>query len=155
MSVRRTRGGRHSAILRLLRDRPIGSQSELATALADEGHRVTQSTLSRDLKDLRVVRLSTDRGYRYLPVDPAAGDGAAAAAPTVAPSEVLQVTANESVVVVRTPVGRASGVAAFLDSRRPQGVLATVAGDDTILVIPTSIERTAELERHLRRLLSP
>ena len=139
-------------ILRLLRDLSIGSQSELADALGDEGHRVTQSTLSRDLKDLRVVRLATPEGYRYVPAGPAPRDEAAGS--SVAAGEVLQVTANETLVVVRTQVGRASGVAAFLDSRRPSGVLATLAGDDTILVVPTAVERVADLERRLRRLLS-
>ena len=147
MSVRRSRDGRHTTILHLLRDRAIASQGDLAEALAEEGYRVTQSTLSRDLKELRVVRLATGDGYRYVPG--AGGEGAPRS--RVADGEVLRVAANETLVVVRTQIGRASGVAAFLDSRRPPGVLATLAGDDTILVVPTRVEETADLARRLRR----
>lgn len=153
MSRRSTKGQRHAAILRLLRDRPIASQGDLERALGEEGHRATQSTLSRDLKDLRVARQATDRGYRYLPAADASGGEIPAAMRSVAATEVVQVTANETLVVIRTQVGRASGVAAFLDSRRLDGVLATVAGDDTLVVVPTSVERTIELESALRRLL--
>ncbi len=154
MSGRATRSRRHSAILRLLRARTIASQGDLAEALADEGHHVTQSTLSRDLRDLRVVRVASDEGFRYRPLDPPPQNDEAAAMRAVAASEVLQVAANETVVVIRTRVGRASGVAAFLDGRRPAGVLATLAGDDTILVVPVTVERVADLERELGELLS-
>ena len=55
--------------------------------------------------------------------------------------------------MVRTQVGRASGVAALLDSLRPEGVLATVAGDDTILIVPARVAETVEVERRVRDLL--
>ena len=155
MSGRVTRNNRHSAILRLLRDRAITRQEDLAQALAGEGHRVTQSTLSRDLKDRRVVRMATATGYRYLPAGPLSAPETSTGMRSVAATEVLQVTANETVVVIRTQVGRASGVAAFLDGHRLEGSLATIAGDDTILVVPVSVERTAELEHRLRELFRP
>lgn len=155
MSARDARRRRHAAILRLLAERPIARQSALAEALAAEGHRVTQSTLSRDLKDLRVLRVASEDGYRYLP----AGAGPLTAAPapgmrSVAAAEVLEVEANETLVVVRTQVGRASGVAAFLDSQRLEGVLATVAGDDAILVVPSTVGETRAVTSRLRALFS-
>lgn len=143
---------RQRALLETVRARPIASQSELAAALRRRGFDVALSTLSRDLRELRVLRMPVGAGFRYLPAAEAPARGAGRRLQEVAAAEVVAVDANESVVVVRTEVGRAGGVAAFLDARAIPGVLATVAGDDAILVVPASTRRTAALRRALRRL---
>jgi transcriptional regulator of arginine metabolism len=145
---------RQQAILDLVRERPLGRQEELAAALSRRGFTVTQSTLSRDLRELRVARVPTADGLRYLP----AGEGEGAASGSsllagIAPFEVTAVEANETAVVVRTRTGHAQGVAVYLDGLRLPDVLATVAGDDTILVLPTSTRRTRALRRQLSGLL--
>jgi len=155
MNATAAKSRRQQTILELLGSRAISSQGELAQALLEHGHHVTQSTLSRDLKELRVLRVPAENGYRYLPAGGdtlVSGNALAAGMRGVASAEVLGVEANETVTVVRTQVGRASGVAAFLDSLRLEGVLATLAGDDTILVIPGTVKKTAELERLLAEL---
>jgi transcriptional regulator of arginine metabolism len=144
---------RQQAILELVRSRTVASQEELARGLDRGGHTVAQSTLSRDLKELRVFRVPVTEGYRYLP---AGEEPAAPATPPalsgVAAAEVVSVDGNEVVAIVRTQVGRAQGVAVYLDGLRLAEVLATIAGDDTILVVPTSTRKTAALERRLRKL---
>jgi transcriptional regulator of arginine metabolism len=144
---------RQQAILELVRARTVASQDELARGLNRRGHAVAQSTLSRDLKELRIFRVPVTEGYRYLPA------GEEPAAPTtppalggVAAAEVIGVDGNEVVAVVRTQVGRAQGVAVYLDGLRLTEVLATIAGDDTILVLPTSTRKTTALRRRLREL---
>lgn len=144
---------RQRAILELVRERAVASQEELAEGLARRGHAVSQSTLSRDLKELRISRVPMGDGYRYLP----AGDEPATSprSPTlggVAAAEVIGVYSNEVAVIVRTQVGRAQGVAVFLDGQRLDEVLATLAGDDTILVVPTSTRKTPALKWRLREL---
>lgn len=67
MSSAAAKRRRQRAILELVQSRPIGSQELLGEALADLGHAVTQSTLSRDLKELRIVRVPERDGYRYMP----------------------------------------------------------------------------------------
>lgn len=152
MSSSTLRVRRHRQILELVRSRSIASQDVLAKSLEEYGYRVTQATLSRDLKELRVSRVPQDNGYRYLPA------GEQEAAPTqlgalslarIAAAEVLAVSANEVAVVLRTQAGRAQGVAAYLDGLRLPDVLATVAGDDTVLVIPTAIKKCPDLSRQL------
>jgi transcriptional regulator of arginine metabolism len=64
----------------------------------------------------------------------------------------VRVEANEAVAVVQTQIGRAQGVAFYLDGLQLPGVLATVAGDDTVLVVPTSVERTGAVKRRLTEL---
>ena len=153
MSRRADKRWRRQAILDILHRRAVSSQAELAEVLAGEGHRVTQSTLSRDLKDLRVLRVPGEDGYRYRPPEDPPTVTSTAGMRSIAAAEVLSVSANESLVVVRTQVGRASGVAAFLDSQRLDGVLATVAGDDTILVVPSRESRIQGLRSRLEELL--
>lgn len=154
MSSAAAKRRRQRAILELVQSRPIGSQELLGEALADLGHAVTQSTLSRDLKELRIVRVPERDGYRYMPARdddelPPEGGRHAGGVPA---DEVLEVAANEVTVVLRTPVGRAQGVAAYLDRSRPRGVLATLAGDDTVLVVPESIHDVDALALRLSRL---
>ncbi len=144
---------RQQAILELVRERAVASQDELARELSDRGHAVAQSTLSRDLKELRVFRVPVGDGYRYLP---AGEEPVASATPPVlggmAAAEVVSIDSNEVVAIVRTQVGRAQGVAVYLDGLRLADALATIAGDDTILVVPTSTRKTAALKRSLQNL---
>lgn len=149
------------AIHSLLREESVTSQQELARLLARRGFDVTQATLSRDLKELRVARVPRDEGYRYeVPAD--GGAGLVAEPPTgaearrmrsVAALEVTGVDANETCVIVRTLTGRAQGVAVWIDGLGLDELLATVAGDDTILVIPRSVKKTARLKRRVESAL--
>ena len=152
------RARRQTAIRELVRSRVISTQDELVEALGERGFSVTQATLSRDLRDLHIGRVPSDEGYRYVAAE-ADGVGGAAAPDTrlmlasIAPLEVVGVTANEMLVVVRTLPGRAQGVAALLDRVALDEVLATIAGDDTVLVVPSSVRRTDALRRLLEELL--
>jgi transcriptional regulator of arginine metabolism len=152
-----TRVRRHQLILDLVRERPIANQQALATELSTLGHRVTQSTLSRDLRELRILRVPEKDGYRYLPAgeEPAArGRPTAPSLGGIAVAEVVAVASNEVSLVLRTQVGRAQGVAVYLDSLNESNVLATLAGDDTVLVIPTSINEVDALEQRLSELFA-
>jgi transcriptional regulator of arginine metabolism len=149
---------RQRAIRALVVRRPVASQGELARALGREGFGVAQSTLSRDLRELGILRVPTDEGYRYLPPSKR-GDASLGRGPEnrrlreVAALEVTGVAANEHLIVVRTLEGRAQGVAITIDRLALPDVLGTLAGDDTILVVPRSVRRTRRLERELARRL--
>jgi transcriptional regulator of arginine metabolism len=152
MNATASRIRRHQLILQLVRSQVISSQDDLAAALGERGFDVTQSTLSRDLRELRVLRVPQRTGYRYLPAGeeaPAPRRSASLSLSRIAAAEVVGVDANEVCVVLRTQAGRAPGVAAYLDQVGLADVLATVAGDDTVLVIPTAIDRCPELEARL------
>lgn len=153
------RARRHRAIRSLVREEALASQEELVQALGRKGFPVTQATLSRDLKELRILRVPMDEGYRYAeaPADdaPAAALGGSEARrlKNVATLEVTGIDSNETCVIVRTLTGRAQGVAVWLDGLGLSDILATIAGDDTILVVPRSIKRTARLRASLSSLL--
>lgn len=147
---------RQRTILEALRDESVGSQEALAAALKRRGLDATQATLSRDLHELRIVRTPTEDGYRYVRADHKAAGMAAhpggARLRSFTAEEVAGVDANEVAVIVRTLTGRAQGVGVFLDGLRLPEVLGTIAGDDTLLVIPRSIRSTGRLKTILARL---
>lgn len=140
-----TKAARHAAIVRVLGRAPVRSQAELAVALADEGLVVTQATLSRDLVELRAVRIRAADGSLAYVVPPEGGDRTPQAGRTAEQLAArlarlcaeLLVTAEYSgnLVVLRTPPGAAQFLASAIDHSVMPGVLGTIAGDDTVLVI--------------------
>lgn len=140
---------RHYTIREIIGARPIASQDDLRRELRRRGCVVTQATLSRDLKDLGVVRLTTDEGSRYS-LQPAAGTQALR---PIVGAEVLAIAANENMIVVRTLPGCASTVGEFIDVQRHDAILGTVAGDNTLLVIPASQRQTKNVMEFLKNKL--
>ncbi len=129
---------RRRAIRRLLAEEAVPSQSALAGLLSAAGFPVTQATISRDLRSLGAVKVrDDDGGGRYLiPEGSGAGDEDAADLLGRALAEFAQIiTPTGSMVVVKTPPGAAHVVAAAIDGAVVAGVLGTVAGDDTLLVV--------------------
>jgi len=125
---------RQQRIADLLRTRRITSQSALAAALALEGEQVTQATLSRDLDELGAIRVKEGGGrpvYR-LPEEPSDADEHLR---TMLHTFAREITPARHMVVVRTPPGCAQALARALDTAQVTGALATIAGDDTILIV--------------------
>lgn len=140
---------RHYTIREIIGARPIASQDDLRRELRRRGCVVTQATLSRDMKDLGVVRLTTDEGSRYT-LQPAAGSQALR---PIVGAEVLSIAANEIMIVIRTLPGCASTVGEFIDVQRHEAILGTVAGDNTLLVIPASQRQTKNVVEFLKNKL--
>ena len=139
---------RQIAIKQIISEQTIGSQEELCSALHKNGFDITQATLSRDLKELGIVRNNSSKGLRY-ELNPANEERRLQ---SFIGYEVEQVSANESLVVIKTLPGRAQGVAEIIDSLHIPLILGTIAGDNTIFVTPTSVGRMDELVKTLRRL---
>lgn len=128
-----TKKERLDAICRILQTESISNQEELLKELNASGFSVTQATLSRDIKQLKVVKVHDGNGnYAYRLPD------YAMAAQTDKELEHLHpnIQFSGNLAVVRTRPGYAMGIASDIDSHAPHEILATIAGDDTILVIP-------------------
>jgi len=143
---------RHAAILELVNDQPVGSQEELRVLLHKRGWTVTQSTLSRDLRELRLARVPTPEGVRYTTADGAISSAARPALDALLPQLLTRVDGVGELIVVRTVPGGAQPVASALDGESWPDVLGTVGGDDTILVVCRSAAARERLERRLRKL---
>lgn len=127
---------RRRLIRRLLADREITSQRQLVELLAEEGHRVTQATVSRDLRALGAVKVSADgRQARYVVAERRPDDDARHELAQALEDFALAVIPSGQLVVIRTPPGAAQVVAGAIDRAALEGAVGTVAGDDTLLVV--------------------
>jgi transcriptional regulator of arginine metabolism len=124
---------RQNAIKKMLRQKRIATQNELAATLRAEGIAATQATLSRDLAELGVLRVSRPEGAVY-----ELEAVAAQASPQLGElgETVLSFGDNEALVVLRTRPGLASAVALAVDNARLPECLGTLAGDDTLFATP-------------------
>jgi transcriptional regulator of arginine metabolism len=137
---------RLTAIRDLVEHEAVHSQEELRRRLVSRGFDVTQATLSRDIKELGLVKRASDGAYQ-----PAGAEGSTPAAAIVtlgrALSEfLLSVESSQQLLVVRTGAGQAQLLGLAIDRARLPDVLGTIAGDDTILVICRDV-RCAESAR--------
>jgi transcriptional regulator of arginine metabolism len=139
---------RHAAILEVIDARVVSSQEDLRKLMLQRGWDVTQATLSRDLRELRVARVPTPEGARYGVTDGNIEESRAALE-TLLPQLFLKVDAVSEMLVLRTVPGGAMPIAAGLDGERWSDILGTVGGDDTILIICRSV---AARDRVMKRL---
>jgi transcriptional regulator of arginine metabolism len=144
---------RHRAILEIVDAAPIGSQEELRQQLLGRGMEVTQSTLSRDLHELRLARVPTDDGMRYVTTEAAAeSEQGRVALETLLPQLFDRIDGVGELIVLHTVPGGAQPVAAAFDAARWPDVLGTIAGDDTILVVCRSAAARERITRQIRQL---
>lgn len=143
---------RQDAILELVSTRVIGSQEELRQLLLEGGWDVTQSTLSRDMRDLRIARVPTPAGVRYTAAgDRSAGDEGRATLASLMPQLFLKLEAARELIVVKTHTAGAQPIAEAIDAEGNPDILGSIAGENTVLLICRT--ETAR-ERVAKRLLS-
>ena len=145
-----TKQARHFSIREIITSRPIANQDELRLELKRRKCQVTQATLSRDLTELGVSRSLSAEGPRY--VLQSAMAEVQALKPVVGP-QVVSIKANENLIVVQTLPGCANIVGEFLDIQPHPEIIGTVAGDNTLLVIPSSQKKTAHVVQFLKNKL--
>ena len=139
---------RHALILRLIQRHRVHNQEQLRDLLTAEGTEVTQATLSRDLRDLRLAKVADPSGgARY--AAPSGHEGPFPAVDQLAPTLVLSMEGVGPLLVVRTPPGSAEALGGALDYGAWEEVLGTIAGDDTLLVISRSEEGRMNVARRL------
>ena len=141
---------RQAAILRLVRDNAISTQGELVELLRDEGHDVVQTTVSRDVHELGLVKVRAPSGRL---VYAATGTDDADRLRAIGVAMRRYATAVERagpLVVVSTPSGYASALAQAIDEGRHPGIAGTIAGDNTIFLAPREGTTAAALGDELR-----
>lgn len=129
------KNARQLKIREILQQHNVGNQHDLLSLLKSAGMVVAQATLSRDCAELGIIRTRTASGYRLVFPE----DHAGKIIKGLVGVEVLTVRSNETAVIIKTLPGRAHGVGSYLDQLKSPLILGTIAGDDTVLVIPASI----------------
>lgn len=142
---------RQNAIREIVGSRPVASQEELRQLLAERGWEVTQSTLSRDMRDLRLARVPTASGTRYTTADAAAHDEGRATLASIFPQFFARLDSVREFLVVRTKIAGAQPIAEAIDAEDNPDILGTIAGENTILIICRS---DAARDRAAKRLLA-
>jgi transcriptional regulator of arginine metabolism len=144
---------RQQALVELVRRGPLSTQEEIRAQLERVGHRATQSTISRDLEELGLVRIRDTEGHlRYALPGDAGPSGARSRLRALFAEFVTAVEASGNLVVVTTPAGAANAVAEALDHAGVEGILGTVAGDNTILIVAGEGTRGKALAKRLREI---
>ena len=137
---------RHHRILELIEREPMVTQEDMVQRLAQQGVKITQATLSRDIKELGLVK--TAEGYAapgtVVEVAPKS------ALPHLLREFVIDIREAQNLLVLKTPPGSAQPVARALDSESWPEVVGTIAGDDTILVIASDSKSCKRLAERIR-----
>lgn len=147
------KSGRHARIIDIISEQPIETQDELLTILKSEGYKATQATISRDIKDLRLVKtLGSDGKYRYVTAE-LNTTNLQSGFSSLFGTAVVSIDRAENLVVIKTLSGMAQAICASLDSINYSSVVGTIAGDDTIFIACRSKELAAELADELKKLI--
>ena len=147
------KSARQTMILELIDQYDIDTQDELASMLKARGLKVTQATVSRDIKELRLIKVLSDDGvYKYATVDKAEADLKDRFINIFAHS-VLSMSATGNLVVVKTIPGTASAAAEAIDSMRMEEVVGTIAGDNSIFIAVKDTVDTGALIRRFQAML--
>ncbi|HEY8341882.1 MAG TPA: transcriptional regulator ArgR [Calditerricola sp.] len=144
---------RHLKIREIISQYDIETQDELVDKLREAGFHVTQATVSRDIKELHLVKVPTPDGrYKYsLPVDLRTNPQQKLKRMLV--DSFVSIDHAENLIVLKTLPGNAQAVAALIDSLDWPEIMGTIAGDDTILIICKEKEKTGELTRRFLDML--
>jgi len=144
---------RQGQILKVLSAEPVASQDELRRQLVHLGLRVTQATLSRDLRELRLVK--TAEGYKQLAqaAQESAESPAHSRLERAAKSFLTDIRPAQNMLVLKTPPGGAQPLAAAVDSEKWKEVSGTLAGDDTVLIICPSRSARAAVQKRIEGML--
>lgn len=143
---------RQSKILNLINEFPIETQEELQQRLGEAGFDVTQATVSRDIKELRIVKMLDASGvYRY--AVNGSNNGKSLKYLDIFSHSAVSVEYSMNNVIIKCHTGMAQGACAALDMMKCQNILGTLAGDDTIFAITKTEDDSKNLCEMLRKLI--
>ena len=143
---------RQAAILDLVASNVVGSQEELRQLLVGRGMDFTQATLSRDLRDLGLARVSDEEGVRYVVPEPYADGEHKSLLGNLLPQLFSRIDGVGEMIILHTVRSGAQPIAEAIDQEEFDEVLGTIAGDDTILIVTRSAESRVHLTRRLLEL---
>lgn len=146
--------GRHEAILSLIKKEKIGTQDELMQRLNEMGYKVTQATVSRDIKALKLIKTPFEAGqYRYT-VSSGEGEDHSGKYYSILSHSVTDVNFAGNMVVVKCFSGMAQAACAAIDNLMLDKIVGTLAGDDTIFVLCKDEENAANFRDYVGKIIA-
>ena len=147
------KGNRHAKIIELIQKNHIETQEELAEYLNQEGFRVTQATVSRDIRDLNLTKVPDKNGKQRYAVHMNEGNGMGEKYMRVLRDGYVSMDMAQNILVIKTVSGMAMAVCAAIDAMRWNEVVGSIAGDDTIMCAIRSVEDTAKVMDKIGRIV--
>ena len=143
---------RHKKILDLIKENAISTQEELASALNQAGYNVTQTTVSRDIRELNLTKTTADGIPRYVVFQ---GDDSNLSKKyiRVLKDGFVNMNMAQNILVIKTVPGMAMAVCAALDAMHLYEIVGTIAGDDTIMCAIRTVEETHSLMKKIRKIV--
>ena len=150
------KASRQNAINEIISNEAISTQEELGAALRANGFEVTQATISRDIKAMRLIKINDkDGGYRYaVPENPAISRSEERMR-KILQDNFITIDHSANIIVVKTLPGGAQSVASAIDSFGIKKILGTVAGDDTIFIVVKAVDSVTSVIQELRQIIYP
>ena len=144
------KNARQNKILELIDEYEISTQEALIQKLAEHGFDSTQTTISRDIRQLRLIKGPTGRGtYKYVAPEVKKGNDAPGHNSALTDA-VLKIEAAQNIIVIKTMAGMANAIAVCVDSLHIKDIIGSVAGDDTILLVLKTTEKAVAVESELK-----
>ena len=144
---------RQSKIIEIIQKNEVETQDELSALLEKDGFRVTQATVSRDIRELKLTKIPTASGRQKYAVITDAPENLSKKYERVLREGFLSMDMAQNILVIKTVSGMAMAVAAALDAMDCHEIVGSIAGDDTIMCAVRTVEDTTALMGRLRRIM--
>ncbi len=151
------RTDRHSKIIELIKNEIIETQEELTERLRESGYDVTQATVSRDIKALNLIKVSTGKDseggsrYRYALHRNSDGEGMSEKFKNLLRDVVVNADSAGNLAVIKTYSGMANAAAAAIDTMHDKSIVGSVAGDDTVLIVLRTEKKAQEFVEIIKK----
>ncbi len=149
------KSARHAKILEIIRKHNVETQEELMERLQGEGYPVTQATVSRDIRELNLVKVAFGNGRQKYAGRDEDQEELSRKYVRVFRDGFRSMDMAQNILVIKTVPGMAMAVAAALDTMECHEIVGSIAGDDTIMCAIRTVEETAALMKRLRRIIEP
>lgn len=145
---------RQFAIMDIISNQHITTQEELNNALKKAGFKVSQASISRDIKELQLIKVPFQEGYRYALPETTALKGTEQRMVRVFKDSVINLDYSDNIIVIKTMPGAAQSVASVIDNAGMPNILGSVAGDDTIFVVVKPAQAVEKVIADFNRMIN-
>ena len=144
---------RQSKIIEIIQKNEVETQDELSALLEKDGFRVTQATVSRDIRELKLTKIPTAGGRQKYAVITDAPENLSKKYERVLREGFLSMDMAQNILVIKTVSGMASAVCAAFDARKMRVIVGSIAGDDTIMCAIRTVDDTYAVMKKIRRIV--
>ena len=145
--------GRQSKIIEIIQKNEVETQEELSEFLVREGYSVTQATVSRDIRELKLTKIPMNNGRQKYAILNDASDDMSQKYARVLRDGFVSMDMAQNILVIKTVSGMANAVCAALDSMQLQEIVGSIAGDDTIMCAIRTVEDTTALMKKIKKIV--